>query len=383
MVEIIFKYKEYNIIIKANLNDSFESIINKFLNLTKLNINNLQFLSDDEILNQKDIISNKMYESEKLNKKIIILVNTINELINNGNTNIIISKDIICPICKEQCTYSIKDFKIKLDNCKNEHIIENIKLNDFLETQKIDISKINCDKCPNKKKSNTLNNEFYICNDCKMNLCPLCKEEHDKSHLIINYDDRNYICLKHNELFGFYCEDCKMDLCTSCLNMHKNHKLKSFEDLSKGIMFKDVLGLEHYIMKKIKQFKIEKFKEDIEVMINKLVKVKESIELYYNINNNIMNYYENLKKRNYKTYKNMKKAAESLYEEIERKKIFDISKNLSVALYIFNEIFDENKEIELTYEIPKETNLIKIFGSKFVDNNLNKCQIIYQNITII
>ena len=51
MVEIIFKYKEYNIIIKANLNDSFESIINKFLNLTKLNINNLQFLSDDEILN--------------------------------------------------------------------------------------------------------------------------------------------------------------------------------------------------------------------------------------------------------------------------------------------------------------------------------------------
>ena len=43
-------------------------------------------------------------------------------------------------------------------------------------------------------KSNTFNNEFFICNECKMNLCPLCKSAHDKSSFIINYNDKNYIC---------------------------------------------------------------------------------------------------------------------------------------------------------------------------------------------
>ena len=46
-----------------------------------------------------------------------------------------------------------------------------------------------------------------------MNLCSLCKSIHDKSHIIINYENKNYICKEHNETFVKYCEDCKIDLC--------------------------------------------------------------------------------------------------------------------------------------------------------------------------
>ena len=53
-----------------------------------------------------------MSESNKMNKKIPILVNSLNNIINNENTNIKKSKDIICPICKEVCKYEIRDYKI-------------------------------------------------------------------------------------------------------------------------------------------------------------------------------------------------------------------------------------------------------------------------------
>ena len=54
-----------------------------------------------------------------------------------------------------------------------------------------------------KNKDNIHNNEFYICNTCNLNICPLCKIKHDKNHTIIYYDDKNYIRKKHkDEKFG-------------------------------------------------------------------------------------------------------------------------------------------------------------------------------------
>ena len=180
MVEIIFNYNHIETIIQANLNESFNSAIERFINKTQLDINNIYFISNGNIISKNDIIMNIMNESEKTEKKKIILVLSINSTINNDNINMIKSKDIICPICKEICIYDIKDYKIKLYACKKGHIINNIKLDDFNYIQNINISQIKCDNCKNKSKSNTFNNEFFICNECKMNLCPLCKSKHDK-----------------------------------------------------------------------------------------------------------------------------------------------------------------------------------------------------------
>ena len=106
----------------------------------------------------------------------------------------------------------IKDYKIELYDCKNNHKIDNILLEEYENTQKIDISKIKCNICKDNK-SESYNNIFYICNSCKINICPLCKSKHDKNHNIINYDQKEYICEIHNENYVKYCDTCKNNIC--------------------------------------------------------------------------------------------------------------------------------------------------------------------------
>ena len=201
MVEVEFNYQQNNIIIQGNLDDLFETIIDKYINKTNLDINNIYFITNGKNINNKDSLQTIMNDTDKKYKKIVILVYSINDIINNEN-NIKLSNEIICPVCKEICKYEIKDYKIKLYDCKNGHVIENIKFDEFESQLNLDISKIKCGICKNRNKSNTFNNEFYVCYECKMNLCPLCKSIHDKNHPIINYDNKNYICNKHNDTFN-------------------------------------------------------------------------------------------------------------------------------------------------------------------------------------
>jgi len=69
-------------------------------------------------------------------------------------------------------------YNIKLYFHKNKHNFDKI----FENTQKIDISKIICNIYNKNNKSKTYNNKFYMCNICKINICPLCKLKHDKNH---------------------------------------------------------------------------------------------------------------------------------------------------------------------------------------------------------
>ena len=124
------------------MNNIFEEIIQKYIDKTNLDINNIYFLANGRNINREDKLENIMSESDKRKNKIIVLVYSINSTIHNENTNIKISKDIICPECKELCKYEIKDYKIKLYDCKNGHIKENINLNEFENNQIIDISQI-------------------------------------------------------------------------------------------------------------------------------------------------------------------------------------------------------------------------------------------------
>ena len=52
------------------------------------------------------------------------------------------SKNIICPICKENIKMEIKDYKINLYDCNHWHKKENLLLNEYEETQNIDMTKI-------------------------------------------------------------------------------------------------------------------------------------------------------------------------------------------------------------------------------------------------
>ena len=129
MVEVVFDYKQIKTVIQGNLDDLFENIIKKYVQKSNLDINNIYFISNGKTLNRKDKLESIMSDLEKRSKKIIILVYSINSTINIENTNIKKSNDIICPECKEICRYEIKDYKIKLYDCNQGHIKENIKFN--------------------------------------------------------------------------------------------------------------------------------------------------------------------------------------------------------------------------------------------------------------
>ena len=166
---------------------------------------NLFYLYNGTCINSELKFSNQANKIDNDRKKMNILVTR-----NDANIKIkeIVFKDIICPECKENILIEIKNFKISLYNCKNNHSIKDILLTQFGETQEIDLNKIICELCKKNNKMNTHNNDFYICNTCNKSICPLCKSVHDQEHSIIKYDDKNYICKKHNDPFTKYCKKC-------------------------------------------------------------------------------------------------------------------------------------------------------------------------------
>ena len=191
---------------------------------------------------------------------------------------------IICPKCEEDVRIKIKNYKIELYDCKNYHY-EIMKLNEFKKSQFIDKSKILCNIC----KMNNANNNIYICTKCKINLCQKCiithKHENDNINYIINYNNKSYICKYHNKEFIKYCNECRKNLCIFCINDHinKNHNLISYENI-----IPDINKLKDKLNNLRKEIDI--IKKYIDVFIKNLIKVKENLEIYFDIYNNIINY---------------------------------------------------------------------------------------------
>ena len=262
----------------------------------------------------------------------------------------------------------IIDYKVNLFDCKNGHKIENILLDEFEETQKIDLNNIICDICKKNNKSTSYNNIFYKCLTCNNNICPLCKSNHNNEHKIINYDDKYYICDRHNENYISYCEQCKINLCTLCEG-HKNHKRIFFSDElpKKGIL----------ISKKNEKDTINLINKNIKILINILNEVMNKINIYYKINEDIINNYDdNNKNRNYETIYYLNKFNCNTYIT----EINEIIRYSSIKDKI-NNIFNIYKkmnidEINIKYKIEEKDKAIKLFGSSFVENNKKNCKLI-------
>ena len=69
-------------------------------------------------------------------------------------------------------------------------------------------------------KGNIYNNIFYRCNTSKKDICPICYSKHVKKNAIVNYDDKNYFCEKHNKIYIEYCYDYKENICIYCEQGH-------------------------------------------------------------------------------------------------------------------------------------------------------------------
>ena len=273
-------------IIQCHKEDRMKEIFNKFLLKTQIDKNSIYYLyAGNTNINEELSFEEVATQEDKNRNKMIIIVNENNN-IDTKISSLEKSKDVICPICKEDIKLNFEEYKIKLYDCKNKHE-DNIYLNEFEETQKIDFSKIICGLC-NSNKNETFHNQFYRCNTCKINICPLCKSNHDKKHNIIDYDSKNYICENHNGIYNLYCKDCNKDLCMHCENEHNNHEIISF-----GKVIPNIDNIKNE-MKELKE-KLDKLKSDIKEMINILTKTTENLEFYYNISNEIINNYDNKK----------------------------------------------------------------------------------------
>ena len=95
--QVIFNYEGVNTKIQCNLNDKIKDIINKFLNKIEKNENNLFYLYNGKIINKELTFNEQANELDK-NRKIMNILVTVGE---KEKEEIIISKDIICPECKE------------------------------------------------------------------------------------------------------------------------------------------------------------------------------------------------------------------------------------------------------------------------------------------
>ena len=133
---------------------------------------------------------------------------------------------------------------------------------------------------------------------CKKNLCPICKSNHNNKHKIIDYDNKNYVCEIHNDSFYSYCENCNTNLCMICLSKHnKSHKILNYINF---------LPNEEEIKELMTEFrkKLDKLNDDISTIISFLKKITENMELYYKINDDLLNNYD-IRKKNYHTLKNL------------------------------------------------------------------------------
>ena len=202
MAEITFNYEENDTPIQCNIDDKIKDIIVKFEGEKNKNKTKLYYLYNGNEINDELTFNEQANELDKNRKKMKIIVDNIED---TKEKNELIFKDIICPDCKEGIFINFKDFRINLSGCKNNHSQKNLALNKFVENQKLDVS---CDQCNKKNRDYP----FYFCNTCNKNLCPSCNSAHDKNHRIIHYNDKFYICKKHNETFIKYCKSCKQDI---------------------------------------------------------------------------------------------------------------------------------------------------------------------------
>ena len=350
MTNLEFFYLNQTILIQCSKDEKMISSFEKFFTKTKLDKNSVYFIYQQKVLNKEDsekkIEDLMSKEDNQVNKMRITAIKNQNESIINPFAK---SKTVICPECRENCLIKIEDYKVTLFDCKNGHEVKDIYLNEYKNKQKIDISKIICENCKEQNKRLTYQNNFNRCLTCKIDLCPICKVKHDKTHIIIDYDKKDYICEEHNDLFIKYCCSCKQNLCLFC-KAHNSHKCISFEKIIPNID-----DLKNWITKLRK--KLDKFNEKIKEIIDKMNKIKENMEIYYNLYYEMIDNFDN-KNRNYELIQNL--------NEINSNRIQKISKDIKIV--IFEPIINKFEILMEIYEKMINDNITENYdnGNKYI-----------------
>ena len=310
-VKVTFFYEEKPIIIQSKDNEKMTKIFEDFAYKLSMNSNfsNLEFfqegnkLSINESSKYNDIFNNKSEVTLFAKRKVRI---------------------IRCPKCIcNDCIVDIDNYQLifydcKYDKEKNHHAIE--LFDNYKNTQKIDYSQIVCDISGCKKNQKDDPQDFYKCLNCSklsyyaIYLCNKCSLEHDKTHKIIKYDEKNYYCGQHFHKFIKYCFTCRKNLCKKCVDKHKDHKVKSYFPLN----VKDI----NESLDKIKK-QIGNLGHIINGIKRNLDNAMKIYEKYYEIAKDILEKYELYNKdlQNYRILRsilNLKKSNKKIIDDLDK-----------------------------------------------------------------
>ena len=165
-----------------------------------------------------------------------------------------------------------------------------------------------------------------------------------------------------------YCPTCRVNLSILCQG-HKEHK---------RIFFADELPEKKNLIEKKNKLKnnIYLINNDIKVIINILNEIMNKINIYYKINEYIIdNYDDKNKNRNYETiyYLNQIINNDNYVKELDNiVKFNNIKDKFNNILNIYSKMNID--EINIIYKV--EDIEVKLFGDTFVKNNKNNCKLI-------
>ena len=355
MPQAIFLYNGKNFTISCQIKDKLKDLFNKFKIKSNIKDKNIIFIYNREKIEDENRTIGELTTSPEFT---ILVYDFENPPINKNDTSKV--SEVLCPECKSCAILTSKDFQLNITCCENNHYFNDILINKFSKTQKI---KLLCNNCKSENMSSIEDNIFFRCYTCSINLCQRCKDIHknNNNHIIINYNERNYICKNHNDYYIIYCKTCKKNLCLKCKESHIEHEL---------ILYDKIVIENDYIMKGLKEIRkeIDIFKNNIDEKIKMFNEIKENIEEYYTIINGIINYYIKDGKRNYEILKNIKEIIgnNNIINEIKK-----INKNnkYNDIIEIYNKMNKNDNAI--IYKINDNNKKIRLFGKNFVKNNKN------------
>ena len=268
---VIFNYKDKRRSISCIASEKMKNICERFASGIQEDMNKLDFIYNGEIINKDLTYEEQVDEIDRGEYTMSIIV------VNRNNKN----EEIICPECNEDILIKLEKYRVNMYKCKNNHSCGEIKFEEMIDNEQDII--IKCNICNNNR------NEMYKCITCNNNICLSCRENHNNNHIIINYEQRNLICDKHNDFYTKYCNDCNKNICINCEREHHNHN---------KLYYGDIIP-ENNNENELKIY-INKLKNEINEIIIKLKNIIYNIEIYKYISNNI----NKNKKRNYQILNN-------------------------------------------------------------------------------
>ena len=182
MAQIVFNYQGEDFIIQCLPDDKMKELYKKFRLKADAEREYLFFLYNGIDIQSDELTFREIANSQDRER------HQMNVIVIDGETGpepvkLIKSNNIICPECKQDIKLLIEDYNISLYECKNKHEFDNIYFDKLEETQIIDISKITCEICKKFNKAKSFEGTFYKCINYKIDLCPLCKFNHEKDHI--------------------------------------------------------------------------------------------------------------------------------------------------------------------------------------------------------